>query len=305
MVIFLFLGVVLAGTAVALFARSLAFGHVRRREMLAQISAYGFSGPVVRAVDRPGLRQLADRGAEALGKLAMQRLGAEHERKLRNLLRAAGYYRTEPALFLGYRVGGALLLPLLWIVLAVSAGAVGFKAILAVCVVGGLAWVLPGFLLARRATGRLQRIDHEMPELVDLLVTTVEAGVGFAGSLQMVARRVEGPLGEELRLALQEQNMGMTIESALQHMLERVDSVAMRAFVQAVLQGQTLGASIGKVLRDLAVDMRQRRRHYAEERANKAPTKLLFPLIFLILPALLIVSLGGPLIGLVRQLGSM
>src|SRR5207244_8053469 len=73
MVIFLFVGVVLAGAAVALFARSLAFGHVRRREMLAQISAYGFSGPAIRVVDRPGLRQLADRGATALGKLAIDR----------------------------------------------------------------------------------------------------------------------------------------------------------------------------------------------------------------------------------------
>jgi tight adherence protein C len=305
MVILLFLGLVLAGAAVALFARSLAFGHVRRREMLAQISSYGFSGPAVRVIDRPGLRQLADRGATALGKLAMQRVGPAHELKLRKLLRGAGYYRTEPELFLGYRVAGAVLLPLLWILLSVSAGTFGFRVFLAVCTVGGLAWVLPGFLLARRATARLQRIDHEMPELVDLLVTTVEAGVGFAGSLQMVARRVEGPLGEELRLALQEQNMGMTIESALQHMLERVDSMAMRAFVQAVLQGQTLGAPIGKVLRDLAVDMRQRRRHAAEEKANKAPTKLLFPLILLILPALLIVTLGGPLIAIVRQLGSM
>ena len=305
MVIFLFLGIVLAGTAAALFARSLAFGHVRRREMLAQISAYGFSGPVVRAVDRPGLRQLADRGAEALGKLLLPRFGPEPERKLRELLRAAGYYRTEPALFFGYRVAGASLLPLLWMVLVVSAGTFDLRMFLEICGVAGLAWVLPGFMLARRATGRLQPIDYEMPELVDLLVTTVEAGVGFAGSLQMVARRVEGPLGEELRLALQEQNMGMTIESALQHMLDRVDSAGMRAFVQAVLQGQTLGAPIGKVLRDLAVDMRHRRRHMAEERANKAPTKLLFPLILLILPAILIVSLGGPLISVVRQLGSM
>jgi tight adherence protein C len=143
-----------------------------------------------------------------------------------------------------------------------------------------------------------------MPELVDLLVTTVEAGVGFASSLQLVARRVEGPLGQELRLALQEQNMGMTIEDALRHMLERIDSASVRAFVQAILQGQMLGVSIGKILRDLAVDMRKRRRQAAEERAQKAPTKILFPLVILILPALLIVCLGGPLIGLVHNLGS-
>jgi len=87
-------------------------------------------------------------------------------------------------------------------------------------------------------------------------------------------------------------------------MLSRVDSVSMRAFVQAIQQGQILGVSIGKILRDLALDMRKRRRQMAEERAQKAPTKLLFPLVFLILPALMIVALGGPLLGLIHNLGS-
>ena len=98
--------------------------------------------------------------------------------------------------------------------------------------------------------------------------------------------------------------MGITIEDALEHMLRRVDSLSVRAFVQAILQGQTLGVSIGKILRDLAVDMRKRRRQAAEERAHKAPTKILFPLVFLILPALLIVSLVGPMISLFQNLGS-
>jgi tight adherence protein C len=78
----------------------------------------------------------------------------------------------------------------------------------------------------------------------------------------------------------------------------------MRAFVQAIQQGQVLGVSIGKILRDLALDMRKHRRQLAEERAQKAPTKLLFPLVFLILPALMIVSLGGPLLSLIHNLGS-
>jgi tight adherence protein C len=98
--------------------------------------------------------------------------------------------------------------------------------------------------------------------------------------------------------------MGLTIEDALENMLDRVDSLSLRTFVQAILQGQTLGVSIGKILRDLAVDMRKRRRQMAEERAQKAPTKILFPLVILILPALMIVSLGGPVIGLVHSLGS-
>jgi tight adherence protein C len=96
--------------------------------------------------------------------------------------------------------------------------------------------------------------------------------------------------------------MGLTIEDSLQNMLGRVDSMSVRTFVQAIVQGQMLGVSIGKIMRDLAVDMRKRRRQMAEERAQKAPTKILFPLVFLILPALMIVILGGPVMGLGRAL---
>jgi tight adherence protein C len=303
MVIFFFLGVILAGVAVALTARTLAFGQVRRRDALSNIDAYGFRATGVPA-ERPPLRETADRLATLIGTIALRYLGESRERRLLAMLRRAGYYRTRPTTFLGYRIAVALALPVLWVPLAINAGALGFRAVIAIAMMGGLAWTLPTFVLERRATIRRQQIDREMPELVDLLVTTVEAGVGFAASLQLVARRVEGPLGEELRLTLQEQSMGITIENALEHMLGRVDSASVRAFVQAILQGQTLGVSIGKILRDLAVDMRKRRRQMAEERAHKAPTKILFPLVFLILPAMLIVSLGGPLIGLVQNLGS-
>jgi tight adherence protein C len=123
-------------------------------------------------------------------------------------------------------------------------------------------------------------------------VTTVEAGVGFSGSLQMAARRMHGPLGEELRLTLQEQDMGLSTEEALSNLLERADTPAMRTFVRAIIQGESLGVSIGKIMRDLATEMRKRRRQKAEERAAKAPTKMLFPLAFLIFPALFVVLLG-------------
>ncbi len=306
MVIFLLLGLVLTGVAVVLAVRTLAFERLRRRETLAQIDSYGFSNTGASPVrERPSLREAANRVATLIGTAVLRGLDDEREGSLRTLLRRAGYYTASPAMFLGYRIAAATLLPLFWLLLLVNSGAFGVRALASVCLLGGLAWVMPKFLLERRATRRLQQVDREMPELVDLLVTTVEAGVGFASSLQLVSRRVEGPLGQELRLALQEQNMGMTIEDALQHMLVRIDSMSVRVFVQAVLQGQKLGVSIGKILRDLAVDMRKRRRQAAEERAQKAPTKILFPLVMLILPALLIVSLGGPLIGVIRNLSSM
>ena len=155
-----------------------------------------------------------------------------------------------------------------------------------------MGWFLPTVVVQRRARLRLEQIDREVPELVDLLVTTVEAGVGFAAALQLASRSIEGPLGQELRLALREQSLGLTPEEALRNLSVRVESPATRAFTQALVQGESLGVSIGAILRNLAIDMRKRRRQAAEERAQKTPTKILFPLIALILPAMFIVTLG-------------
>ena len=86
--------------------------------------------------------------------------------------------------------------------------------------------------------------------------------------------------------------MGLSANEALANMLGRADTPAMRSFVRSILQGETLGVSIGKIMRDLAVEMRKRRRQVAEERVQKAPTKMLFPLVFLIFPAMFVVILG-------------
>jgi tight adherence protein C len=304
MVILLLIAIVLSGIAVMAATRTIAFGAMRKRENLSQITAYGFEATEVAPRQRRSLGQLIQRAVHSLGALALRHLDPKHEAKLRSMLRAAGYYSAEPATFIGYRIAFAAVIPLAWFLLLADAGALDVRAFVGIVMLAGLGWVMPKFLLERKATKRLQDIDREMPELVDLLVTTVEAGVGFGSAVQMVSRRITGPLGQELRLALQEQSMGMTIEEALKNMLSRVDSVSMRAFVQAIQQGQVLGVSIGKILRDLALDMRKHRRQLAEERAQKAPTKLLFPLVFLILPALMIVALGGPLLSLIHNLGS-
>ena len=167
-----------------------------------------------------------------------------------------------------------------------------------------LGWYAPKYFVKRCERQRIELVDREVPELVDLLVTTVEAGVAFAGGLQLAARGIRGPLGEELRLVLQEQSLGLSPDEALRNLSTRVASPALRAFTQALIQGETLGVSIGKVLRDLAVDMRKRRRQSAEERAQKTPTKILFPLVGLILPAMFILTLGPVMMRLADFFGS-
>lgn len=308
MIILLLFGIALSAVAAAFAVRAVALGGVRRRDTLAQIASYGFAGTAVTPEEprtERGARAAVDALATVLGTFAVRRFASLREQEVRKLLRTAGLYHVRPETFVGYRMLAAGFVPALWLLLSLTSGSVSPRGLLIVTIVAVQGWILPLFFLKRRGTQRLHDIDLEMPELVDLLVTTVEAGVGFAAALQLVARRVQGPLGQELRITLQEQNMGLSIEDALQNMLERVDSISVRAFVQAMIQGQNLGVSIGRILRDLALDMRKRRRQMAEERAQKAPTKILFPLVFLILPALFIVVLGGPLIGLANTFGSL
>jgi tight adherence protein C len=149
----------------------------------------------------------------------------------------------------------------------------------------------------------LKEIDNQLPDLIDVLVATVEAGLGFSASVQMASERLGGPLGQELRLMIQEQRMGLSTQEALRSLLTRADTPAMRSFVRAMLQGETLGVSIGQIMRALALEMRKRRKATAEEKAQKAPVKILFPLVFLIFPAMFIVILFPALYTILHSFG--
>jgi tight adherence protein C len=289
---FLILGLALVATSAVLMLRAFALASSERRRTLDQISAYGFNSAAV-AKESADLRASFGDLAEATGKKALARFERlrSGERGLRELLDSAGMYRTSVASFVGSRILAALLGPALLFLMSL-AGRLDFRVLLGGALMTLMGWYLPYVRVQRRARLRLEQIDREVPELVDLLVTTVEGGVGFAAGLQLASRSIEGPLGQELRLALREQSLGLTPEEALRNLSLRLDSPATRAFTQALVQGESLGVSIGTILRDLAVDMRKRRRQSAEERAQKTPTKILFPLIALILPAMFIVSLG-------------
>jgi tight adherence protein C len=303
MVLILVAAAALVGVAVALTFHALSSATGGFGARIAQIAAYGFSGAGKAAPAQTPLRERLDAFATSVGQIAERRVDRSREREIRQQLSSAGLYQTTPRKFLGYRLLTTLGLPLGWICLALSSGSNVLVLLFGVWCLGAMGWIGPTFWLKRRATRRLEQIDHEMPELVDLLVTAVEGGLGFGGSLELAVRSLEGPLGDELRLAMQEQSLGLTTNGALQNMLERVDTLSIRSFVQAIVQGESLGVSIGKILRDLAREMRSRRRQAAEERAHKAGTKIIFPVAVCIFPALFVVALGPMVIYLAHTIG--
>jgi tight adherence protein C len=299
-ILLLLIGIAFAGVAGALVVRAAAGSRFRETAPVAQIRRYGFTRSRTGQA-RAALGSIVDRTAESVG---AQFAGVGKPDEMRRHLISAGIYRLTPGRFLGYRILATLGFPLIWIWFATSAGMSAIVGFFGLIVCGVLGWWAPVQLVKERGKRRLNEIDYELPELIDLLVVTIEAGLGFVGSLQMAAKRLEGPLGDEFRLTLQEQNMGLSINEALHNTMVRADTPAMRSFVRSVTQGERLGVSIGQIMRDLAVEMRRRRKQSAEERAQKAPVKILFPLVFLIFPAMFIVLLGPAVMHFLHALGS-
>jgi tight adherence protein C len=294
MILLLIVGLLLTATAVALVARGLIAARLRAIDTLGNIGRYGFTG-VGRLEPSTGAKGMLDDFAGSIGRLIFQQLRFGNEDRLRKQLVSAGMYQVTPRILLGYQVLLSVVLPGLWIWLAVVAGINGGLTVLGT--LGGLliGWMAPMWYVQQQATSRLNRIDYDMPELIDLLVVTVEAGLGLGASLQLASTRLGGPLGEELRIVVQEQSMGLPLLQALENILDRCSTPAMRSFVRAMIQGERLGISVGQILRSLALEMRKRRRAKAEEKAQKAPLKILFPLVFLIFPAMFVVLLGPAL----------
>jgi len=150
----------------------------------------------------------------------------------------------------------------------------------------------PMMLLRRAAKNRQNAFWRALPDSLDLLTTCVEAGLSLDFAFQRVADRQRGPVGEEVSRMLREKALGQTRREALTAMAERVDLPDVNVFVNSVIQAETLGTSIGQVLRTQARQLRIRRRQRAEQVARQAAPKMVFPLVFFVLPSLFIVVIG-------------
>ena len=157
---------------------------------------------------------------------------------------------------------------------------------------GVLGFMGPSFVLNARVRSRSAAVAAELPDALDLLSVSVEAGLGFDGAVQKLTEHMDGPLIEEFELALGEMRIGESRVEALKKMSERSASPEMASFVRAIIQADQLGISLGRILRIQAGDTRLKRQLLAEEKAMKAPIKMLFPTVGFIFPAMFIVILG-------------
>jgi tight adherence protein C len=282
-------GVLLLGGGVTMLIISL-----RRPEGVAtldQIGTYGYVAESVGGAEDTAGRRPLDALAGRLGDTAARRLGRFSETEVRQKLVSAGMYGTTPRKILGYQVLGAIFFSMLalW-----GIPVLGYSIVFAMvgAVAGGcIGWFLPMVYVDRTMRLRFDRIDRQMPDMIDLLVVTIEAGLGILASMRVASERLQDPLGQELRLTLQEQRMGLSVFEAITSLGQRADTPNMQMFVRALTQGEKLGVSIASTMRNLANEMRKRRKAMAEEKAQKMPIKLLFPLVFLIFPAIMIVLL--------------
>lgn len=165
-----------------------------------------------------------------------------------------------------------------------------------------LGFVAPLVWLRRSAISRQEEILKQLPDSLDLLTTCVEAGLSLDFAFQRVAERMRGPVGEELGQMLREKALGQTRKEALTAMAERIDLPDVHVFVNSVIQAETLGTSIAQVLRVQARQLRIRRRQHAEQVAAQAAPKMVFPLVFFVLPSLFIVVLGPILLTILDTL---
>jgi tight adherence protein C len=211
-------------------------------------------------------------------------------------LLSAGLNRTvSPHAFLAAKGAGMAVGAFLGLAVGGTAAGFGLGVFFAVAF-GGIGFVLPGFVVSMKARQRREQIRVQLPDALDLLAVSVEAGLGFDGAVAKLTEHMEGALAEEFELTLGEMRIGEGRHDALKKLAERAAAPEIASFCRAIIQADTLGTSLGRTLRVQAIDSRLKRQAAAEEKAMKSPIKMLFPTVLFIFPAMFLVILGPALI---------
>jgi tight adherence protein C len=221
------------------------------------------------------------------------------ERLRTSLAQAGNPNNLTPTMFTGIRMGLAIGLFILFGL--VTFPTMEFTQALMFTAIGGvLGFLLPGIWLGQQIAKRKKAIVKALPDALDLLCICVEAGLSFDQAMQRLIEKWDDPLSREFRRVLSDTRLGRPRRDAMKEMIERCGVDDVQTFIGAVIQAEQLGVSIGRILRIQSDQMRVRRRQRAEEEAQKAPIKMLFPMVFLIFPSLFVVILGPSVPRLIR-----
>jgi tight adherence protein C len=219
----------------------------------------------------------------------------------RRLMAAGVGYKISPTGYLALKALLALIGCFVGSMLGASRGLSGI--ILGALMAGALGFLGPDYALTLKARGRKEKVRADLPDALDLLAVSVEAGLGFDASIAKLNEHMEGPLADEFGLTLSEMKIGESRSEALKRMSDRVDAPELSAFTRAIIQADQLGTTLGRILRVQAADARLRRQAAAEERAMKAPIKMLFPTVLFIFPAMFLVILGPAILNVQKIFG--
>jgi tight adherence protein C len=251
------------------------------------------SQPFLQRVLVPSVNSLG-RAAKRITPLGMR------QRIARKLILAGSPAGWDAEKVAATKVFGALGGGVLGVALGSLAGLSVNMTVWAAIFLAAFGYLLPGAGLGQKAIARQETLRRALPDTMDLLTISVEAGLGFDAAVAHVRKNVPGPLSDELGRMLQEMQLGVSRIDALRSLADRTDVDELNGFVLAMIQADIFGVSIAKVLRAQSKELRTKRRQLAEERAMKVPVKLLFPLIFCILPAMFVVVVGPGVIRLIR-----
>jgi tight adherence protein C len=268
-----------------------------RRSLVRRAATYGSVRVITGREQRLSLYERVV--APAMGRLAglMLRLNRrESLEKVQLRLLAAGFNGVSPSSFIAakglFAGAGAFFGAMIWIA---SGSGTGFLMVVGFAAMG---YIAPGYVVGGRIRKRRDVVQGELPDALDLLAVSVEAGLGFDAAISRLIEHMDGPLIDEFGLALSEMRVGESRQDAMKKLAARVDSADVSAFVRAIIQADQLGISLGRILRLQAVESRLKRQASAEEKAMKAPIKMLFPTVLFIFPAMFIVILGPAMINL-------
>jgi tight adherence protein C len=193
---------------------------------------------------------------------------------------------------------GATLVPLAMAALGVKFGSVVIFAAAG----GSLGFLVPGFWVSRRGKKRQQQIRVDLPETIDLMAISVQAGMGLEAAIELASQSLPGPLGDEMHRLLQEIQLGSSRRQALHQLRSRTEVSELSSFALSLIQADAIGSPIADVLQSNAARMRLIRRQTAREKAAKLPVKLLFPMLLFIFPAIFVVVIGPAAIAIVTKL---